>query len=80
MVFLAGPGNYHVAARHRNHFGSMTATFIVFGNPDTDILGPDQFVDRYLRDGGSKVLEWPGNVMGGGCHHRWHDQVHRYWQ
>ncbi len=65
--FCAPPGNYHVALRHRNHLGVMTADHVgLSGNtltidltdPATPVFGTEPLHNV----NGTRVL-WPGNVL-----------------
>jgi hypothetical protein len=67
VTFRAGGGNYHVAARHRNHLGVMTSAPIAlsttpmgidFTNPATGTFGTEA---QKPRDG--KSMLWSGDAV-----------------
>lgn len=66
VVFLAGPGNYHVAARHRNHFGSMTATPIaLIGTPtslDLTSSSTATYGTEARKSSNGREMLWAGDV------------------
>lgn len=67
VVFLAGPGSYHVAARHRNHLGVMTAAPIalngsVFSLDLTQVSTATFGTEACKAINGRQVL-WAGNVL-----------------
>jgi hypothetical protein len=69
LSFNVGAGNYHVAIRHRNHLGAMTAaplalsansTNLEFDNPATALYGT-----AAMRTVGAVRVLWMGNAGGG---------------
>lgn len=71
LHFSAPEGDYHIAVRHRNHLGCMTATtrslttaatMVDFGLSATATYGTDA---RNLKDG--RMLLWSGNVVRDGA-------------
>jgi hypothetical protein len=66
LSFRAGNGSYHLVAKHRNHFGVMTASPISLSNAPASIDFSDPAFNahgtepRRLRDG--KALLWSGDV------------------
>lgn len=70
LTFNAPAGDYHVAVRHRNHLGCMTANTVAvgastplvdFGLASTATYGTDA---RHAADG--RMLLWSGDVTGSG--------------
>jgi hypothetical protein len=64
--FLVPNGSYHVAVRHRNHFGCMTATPVVLGSTAVvvDMTVPSfvAFGTDARRNNNGKYTLWSGNV------------------
>ncbi len=67
IALLAPPGNYHVAIRHRNHMGAMTAASFSLGLDATTIDLRDPSVDLFgtsaTRAVGSVRTLWSGNCL-----------------
>ena len=67
VTFDLPPGTYHVAARHRNHLGVMTATALTLGGGTTALdltaaATPTWGTDARKTIGNVRVL-WAGNVL-----------------
>lgn len=68
VVFVAPAGGYHVAVRHRNHFGAMSAAPLTFSGSTTatlDLSAPTTGTygtDAQRDINGVRVL-WNGNVL-----------------
>lgn len=66
LLFDAPPGAYHIAVRHRNHLGAMTASAFTLSRVPVSVdLGDVQFPAfgtdaRRMRDG--RALLWSGNT------------------
>jgi hypothetical protein len=67
VAFARLPGNYHIAVRHRNHLGCMTAQPVPIGttpfsldlsDPATATFGTDA-----RRTRGARTTLWPGNAI-----------------
>jgi uncharacterized delta-60 repeat protein len=59
------PGNYHIAVRHRNHLGVMTATPITLGSATTlDLTLPTTvtYGTNARKAAGGRMLLWSGDV------------------
>jgi hypothetical protein len=68
--FCVPPGSYHVALRHRNHLGVMTAVPVALGSVplsiDLTLASTSAFgTDARMDVGGVQVL-WPGNTLSDG--------------
>ena len=67
VVFLAGPGNYHVVVRHRNHLGVMTATAVAMsGSPlalDLTTSSTATFGTEARKTVNGRAALWAGNVL-----------------
>ena len=68
VVFGVGAGDYHVAVRHRNHLGAMTATAITLDEAPTPIdftsVATGTFgTDARIAIGAVRAL-WTGNATG----------------
>ncbi|MEO8590649.1 MAG: M36 family metallopeptidase [Flavobacteriales bacterium] len=67
VTFLAGPGNYYVAARHRNHLGAMTAAPVALtGSPltvDFTSTGTTTYGIEARRPVNGRMALWSGNVL-----------------
>ncbi|MBK6829477.1 MAG: hypothetical protein IPG92_01455 [Flavobacteriales bacterium] len=67
IALLAPAGSYHVAVRHRNHFGAMTASAINLSTTTTILDFTASSTLTYGTEGrktvGSKQLLWAGNVF-----------------
>jgi hypothetical protein len=67
VVFLAGPGNYHVVVRHRNHLGVMTATAVsLSGAPfalDLTTSSTATFGTEARKTVNGRAALWAGNVL-----------------
>jgi hypothetical protein len=65
IALLAPPGNYHVAVRHRNHLGAMTATALTLSAAATsvDLTSGYAYGTNPLKQQGSIYLLWAGNVI-----------------
>lgn len=65
VAFSAGPGNYHVAVRHRNHLGVMTAQTVALGTgaPVVDFTLPATATwgVQARKTVGTKAVLWAGN-------------------
>ena len=70
ITFIGSAGNYHVAVRHRNHLGTMTALPIPLSTAPTAIDFTDPSTLTYgtgsRKQVGSKMLMWSGDVTGNG--------------
>lgn len=69
LRFALPNGNYHVAVRHRNHFGCMTALPVSFldGTPvlvDLSSLGVEAHGVEARKTVNGKAALWAGNVDG----------------
>ena len=71
LIIAAASGNYHVAVRHRNHFGAMTATAMAlntspvaidFRSPSTTTYG-----SAAQKQVGSNMVFWTGNTLRDGA-------------
>ncbi|MBL8000495.1 MAG: PKD domain-containing protein [Flavobacteriales bacterium] len=66
-ALLAPPGNYHIAVRHRNHLGCMTATPVSLGTTTTTIDLVDGSTATHGTDAQKTVagerLLWTGNAV-----------------
>lgn len=67
VTFTATTGNYHVAIRHRNHLGCMTAAPVALSGTATNIdltnAATATFGTDARRTEGSRMLLWAGNVL-----------------
>ncbi|MBK6754926.1 MAG: hypothetical protein IPG69_15425 [Flavobacteriales bacterium] len=67
VVLNAAAGNYHVAVRHRNHFGAMTATAISVGTLPTviDLRSPGTATwgTNARKTMGPVTVLWAGNAV-----------------
>jgi hypothetical protein len=67
IAFRAANGSYHVAVRHRNHLGCMTAGPIALSNTATSIDLRDPATATFgtgaRRVNGSVATLWPGEVL-----------------
>ena len=67
IALLATPGNYHVAVRHRNHLGCMTATTRALNDAptlvDLTLASTSTYGTNARFQSGSKQLLWTGNVL-----------------
>ncbi len=70
VEFLETPGDYHVALRHRNHLGVMTAIPLTLGTSTTTIdlrlPATPTFGTDALREQGGVMMLWCGDVNGDG--------------
>jgi hypothetical protein len=61
------PGNYHVAIRHRNHFGIMTAASVGLGSASTDVDFRSPATSTWgtaaCKDIGGVMAMWAGNTL-----------------
>ena len=69
LRFSLPNGNYHVAVRHRNHFGCMTAAPVSFANGspvivDLSSLGVEAHGAEARKTVNGKAALWAGNVDG----------------
>ncbi len=66
----AAPGNHHVAIRHRNHLGAMTAAPVTLSATNTIVdLTASSFVaygTNAMRTVGPRQVLWPGDATGDG--------------
>lgn len=65
--FAVPNGNYHVAVRHRNHFGCMTATPVAFAGSSPVLVDMTSAATAThgtdaRRNNGGKLTLWSGNV------------------
>lgn len=70
LTFAIGPGAHHVAVRHRNHLGVMTAQPVTFGGEPVSVDFTSATTHTWGMDtrqevGGIRVLR-PGDVTGDG--------------
>ena len=67
VTFLAGPGNYHVAVRHRNHLGAMTAAPVALSATAASVDFTSVATSTYGTEGrkatDGKMVLWAGNVL-----------------
>jgi spore coat protein A len=67
LMFDVDNGNYHVAVRHRNHLGVMTATPIALSSNSTVIDFTDPALNTWGIDARKPVngsmVQWQGNVV-----------------
>lgn len=67
VTFTATTGNYHVAVRHRNHLGCMTAAPVALSGTATNIDLTSAATATYGTDArraeGTRMLLWAGNVL-----------------
>ena len=67
LTFHVGPGNYHVAVRHRNHLGCMTTSSIALSAVPVavDLSSPSLAVwgTNARRSVGPQRALWPGNTV-----------------
>ncbi len=67
VTFLAGPGSYHVAARHRNHMGAMTAASVPLTGSatvvDLSANGTATFGTEATKAIDGLRALWAGNVL-----------------
>jgi Ig-like domain CHU_C associated/Lysyl oxidase len=67
LVFGVGAGNYHVAVRHRNHLGVMSASALALGSlsTDLDLSSPATGVwgVEARKTQGAIMLLWTGNAV-----------------
>jgi len=67
LVFNIGAGTYHVAVRHRNHLGVMTANpLVISGSPVVlDLSSPATATwgTNARKTNGATMLLWAGNAM-----------------
>jgi hypothetical protein len=67
VVFRAGPGNYHVVVRHRNHLGAMTATAVAMSvSPlalDLTTSSTATFGAEARKTVNGRAALWAGNVL-----------------
>ncbi len=67
LTFMAAPGNYHVAVRHRNHLGCMTNTFMALtGSPtalDLTVPSTITFGTEGQKTIDARTVLWAGNVI-----------------
>jgi hypothetical protein len=67
LTFMAAPGNYHVAVRHRNHLGCMTNTFLALtGSPtalDLTVPSTVTFGTEGQKTIDARTVLWAGNVI-----------------
>ena len=67
LVVSAVPGSYHVAVRHRNHLGIMTAAPVVLGGSATSVdfrvSGTTAWGTEARKDLGGFLGMWCGNVF-----------------
>jgi len=68
LLFNIGAGNYHVAVRHRNHLGAMTANALALsGTPvsvDLTSAATATWGTNARKTSGSNLLLWAGNATG----------------
>jgi hypothetical protein len=67
VTFLAAPGNYHVAVRHRNHLGCMTNAPIALSGAETAVdltaTSTTTFGTEARKTIGARTALWAGNVI-----------------
>lgn len=67
VVFTALPGDYHVAVRHRNHLGAMTAAALPLSSTttivDLRVAGTATYGTNARKTVGSRRVLWTGNVL-----------------
>ena len=67
VTFTATTGNYHVAVRHRNHLGCMTAAPVALSGTATNIdltnAATATFGTDARRTEASRMVLWAGNVL-----------------
>ena len=67
VTFPIAMGTYHVALRHRNHFGVMTATAVTLGSATTNVNLASTSTSVYGAEAtatsGTARLMWCGNVL-----------------
>jgi hypothetical protein len=70
VVFDIGPGNYHVAVRHRNHLGAMTAAPVALSGTSVTVDFRSTTTSLYgteaMRTIGSARVLWAGNCLNDG--------------
>ncbi|MFZ1689074.1 MAG: kelch repeat-containing protein [Flavobacteriales bacterium] len=70
VTMIASAGSYHVAVRHRNHLGVMTATPVALSAAPTTVDFTNTATLTYgtgaQKQVGSKMLMWSGDVTGNG--------------
>ncbi|HMC98153.1 MAG TPA: M36 family metallopeptidase, partial [Flavobacteriales bacterium] len=67
VTFIAGPGSYYVAARHRNHLGAMTAAPVALtGSPitvDLTAVATSTYGTEARKPVNGRMALWSGNVL-----------------
>jgi len=67
VTFLTGPGTYHIAARHRNHLGAMTAIPVALTGSaltvDFTSAATSTYGTEARRPVNGRMALWPGNVL-----------------
>ena len=70
LTFNVAPGNYHVAVRHRNHLGAMTANAVALSGTSTAVNFRGTVLATYGTEAqktiGSVRALWAGNAAGDG--------------